>query len=256
VPLHAKTYVGEAQAKLIDDLLDVSRIVTGKLHLNTGEVRLPDLRRDPTAVGHAAGAYPGTLPVYADVPTSGLAAATAAHLATLLRYAAGPGQVAGTSNGELPPGYLPLTKADGLGELAAYTKRAADAVATQRGDVPGLAAPAPGRPSPPPTAPSTSTGQPPDAGGVPAPPPLPGPVASSATASPAPGSGSSTPSTGPSGSPVRPQLRAVGYHSRLATVTFPLLAVLALLCGLAGALLRYPALVTSVVRRRPRGRRS
>jgi PAS domain S-box-containing protein len=40
---------GQAQAKLIDDLLDVSRIVTGKLHLNPGEVRLSDIARDAVA---------------------------------------------------------------------------------------------------------------------------------------------------------------------------------------------------------------
>src|ERR1051325_6508026 len=40
---------GEAQAKLIDDLLDVSRIVTGKLHLNTGQVRLSDIARGANA---------------------------------------------------------------------------------------------------------------------------------------------------------------------------------------------------------------
>ena len=34
---------GEAQAKLIDDLLDVSRIVTGKLQLNPAPVRLADI---------------------------------------------------------------------------------------------------------------------------------------------------------------------------------------------------------------------
>lgn len=40
---------GEAQAKLIDDLLDVSRIVTGKLHLNPAEVRLSDIVRGAIA---------------------------------------------------------------------------------------------------------------------------------------------------------------------------------------------------------------
>jgi len=40
---------GEAQAKLIDDLLDVSRIVTGKLHLNTAQVRLSDIVRGAIA---------------------------------------------------------------------------------------------------------------------------------------------------------------------------------------------------------------
>jgi PAS domain S-box-containing protein len=40
---------GEAQAKLIDDLLDVSRIVTGKLQLNTTPVRLADIVRGAIA---------------------------------------------------------------------------------------------------------------------------------------------------------------------------------------------------------------
>jgi signal transduction histidine kinase/CheY-like chemotaxis protein len=40
---------GEAQAKLIDDLLDVSRIVTGKLQLNTADVRLADIARGAIA---------------------------------------------------------------------------------------------------------------------------------------------------------------------------------------------------------------
>jgi signal transduction histidine kinase/ActR/RegA family two-component response regulator len=40
---------GEAQAKLIDDLLDVSRIVTGKLQLNPAAVRLADITRNALA---------------------------------------------------------------------------------------------------------------------------------------------------------------------------------------------------------------
>ena len=45
---------GEAQAKLIDDLLDVSRIVTGKLHLNPTAVRLSDIARGAIAAIHPA----------------------------------------------------------------------------------------------------------------------------------------------------------------------------------------------------------
>jgi signal transduction histidine kinase/CheY-like chemotaxis protein len=45
---------GEAQAKLIDDLLDVSRIVTGKLHLNPTAVRLSDIARSAIAAIHPA----------------------------------------------------------------------------------------------------------------------------------------------------------------------------------------------------------
>lgn len=55
---------GEAQAKLIDDLLDVSRIVTGKLQLNPAEVRLADITRGAvSAIRPAADAKRHTLEV-------------------------------------------------------------------------------------------------------------------------------------------------------------------------------------------------
>ena len=43
--------------------------------------------------------------------------------------------------GQLPPGYLPLTTANGLGGLAAYTLAAAADVAAQNGQVPPLTSP-------------------------------------------------------------------------------------------------------------------
>jgi hypothetical protein len=79
----------------------------------------------------ASDAYPGTLPVYASVPTSGLPKQDAADYAAMLRFMAGPGQVQGTQQGELPAGYLPMTSANGLGALADYTEKAADLVAAQ-----------------------------------------------------------------------------------------------------------------------------
>lgn len=85
-----------------------------------------------------SGAYPGTMIVYAAVPTSGLQPADAADLAALLTFAAGPGQTPGDGVGQLPAGYLPLTAADGLGDLAAYTKAAAADVAAQNGQVPPM----------------------------------------------------------------------------------------------------------------------
>ncbi|MBV9822593.1 MAG: hypothetical protein JO144_10170 [Actinobacteria bacterium] len=81
-------------------------------------------------------AYPGTLLLSTDVPTKGLTAADGGNFAKLLRYAAGPGQVPGSGNGELPAGYLPITAANGLGQLADYTLRAAAEVASQQGRVP------------------------------------------------------------------------------------------------------------------------
>ena len=54
--------------------------------------------------------------VYAAVPTSGLPSGTdAKDYASFLRFVAGPGQHPGRGVGQLPPGYLPLTKANGLG---------------------------------------------------------------------------------------------------------------------------------------------
>ena len=89
-----------------------------------------------TALGSAA--YPGTLVVYAAVPTTGLAPTAASDYAAMLTFAAGPGQTTGEAVGQLPPGYLPLTASDGLGGLAAYTVAAAADVAAQNGQVPPL----------------------------------------------------------------------------------------------------------------------
>jgi len=99
--------------------------------LNTWTMPYAKLRTDATA----AGAYPGTLLMSTDVPTIGLTSTDAGNFAKLLNYAAGPGQTAGTANGDLPAGYLPLT-ADGLTEFVDFTKRAAAEVASQKGRVP------------------------------------------------------------------------------------------------------------------------
>jgi hypothetical protein len=81
-------------------------------------------------------AYPGTMMVYADIPTKGLDSSDAADYATLLRYAATTGQ----TDGNLPAGYLPMTAANHLGNEAAYTLADADAVAAQKGNIPALLA--------------------------------------------------------------------------------------------------------------------
>ena len=88
-----------------------------------------------------AGAYPGTMVVYAAVPTSGLPAQDATDYAALLRFAATTGQRPGSDVGQLPSGYLPLTEADGLGTLADYTTAAAVDVAAQNGKLPSMTAP-------------------------------------------------------------------------------------------------------------------
>lgn len=102
----------------------------------TGTWPIPYEKMRSTRAGE--GAYPGTMVVYTDVPTSGLTAETASDLAQFLTFVATKGQRQGLGVGELPPGYLPLTKANGLAPLAAYTLAAAQAVAAQKGVVPPL----------------------------------------------------------------------------------------------------------------------
>ena len=58
----------------------------------------------------------------------------------LLQFAATSGQTPGSGVGQLPPGYLPLTAADGLGGAGQYTQSAATDVAAQNGQVPSLTA--------------------------------------------------------------------------------------------------------------------
>lgn len=92
------------------------------------------LRSDPTAKD----AYPGTMLVSMSVPTADLAAPDARAYSELMDFAAGSGQTPGTNFGQLAPGYLPMTEANGLGRLSAYTARAATAVADQQCEVPDL----------------------------------------------------------------------------------------------------------------------
>ncbi len=83
-------------------------------------------------------AYPGTMLVYADIPTKGLKAVDASDYANFLRFVATTGQTPGGGIGQLASGYLPMTSADHLGAEAAYTQSAATAVAAQKGAVPPL----------------------------------------------------------------------------------------------------------------------
>jgi hypothetical protein len=108
-------------------------------------------------------AYPGTMLMSADVPTTGLPKGDAGRYATFLRFAAGNGQSQGIGVGQLPPGYLPLTAGNGLSELASYTRIAADHVRAQLGTVPSPSDPKepPASPTPPPGAPGSGTGPPP-----------------------------------------------------------------------------------------------
>jgi hypothetical protein len=161
---------------------------------------------DRFATADGANAYPGTMLISIDVPTSGLARTDATNYATLLRFTAGEGQVAGLDSGQLPPGYVPLTDANGLGAFAAFTNKAASAVAAQCGSVPSVtASPAAGADLctsiEPPVVPQTGNGTPIGAG------------------SGAVGSG---PSTGANGQPLAPGARIAGGKSTTTPTTTPI----------------------------------
>jgi hypothetical protein len=76
-------------------------------------------------------AYPWTMVVYAMVPTAGISHRKAVAIARWLDYVAGPGQVSGTTPGQLPGGYLPLDA-----RQRAQTLKAAREVLHQTGTQP------------------------------------------------------------------------------------------------------------------------
>jgi hypothetical protein len=147
------------------------------------------LRTDPAG----AAAYPGTMIVYEAAPTTGLASADAHNIATLMRYASADLQTPGSAPGKLPPGYLPMTAANGLGSLVNYAEVAANAVAAQKGGTPSLYTVLPTPPSSPPSSGTASL-------------PPSGPSGGTGTSAPAPGSPASiaTGATPTSGGPARP----------------------------------------------------
>ena len=120
-----RTFVGPSDASLqaAADLLKPDD------DTGTWDFDYSNLRTNPAG----AAAYPGTMLISLSVPTSGLPPADAKAYSQILQYAAGDGQTEGTGNGQLPPGYLPLTAAKGLGALVDYTKQAASVVASQQG---------------------------------------------------------------------------------------------------------------------------
>jgi ABC-type phosphate transport system substrate-binding protein len=107
-------------------------------------------------------AYPGTMLMSTDVPTKGLTKTLAHDYSQFLDFVAGPGQAPGVAIGQLPPGFLPMTAANGMARMIAYTNAAAADVAAQNSHVPlpssALPAVTPARsPSPAPSASRTSS---------------------------------------------------------------------------------------------------
>jgi hypothetical protein len=169
-----------------------------------------------------AKAYPGALLMSLDVPTGGIARVDAARYAAFLRFAVGPGQSSGLRIGQLPPGFLPLTAANGLATQAAYSQRAATAVAqgtgamplVSGGTTPGTTTPAEGGSAPPASAPSVST-------------PPPG-----ATGGSTPGATASGSPSNVAGGPVAAVGTTQGASSGAAGLLLPLILLLALVGAL------------------------
>jgi hypothetical protein len=210
--------------------------------------------------GDGAKAYPGLMPVYTAVPTEGLDAKTATRLGKFLCYANKEGQQPGLANGELPLGYLPITKANGLGVQDAYMLSAVAAIKAQAGEVPALDAAAPDREeacdfrkttsSPTPT--PTETASPTTPVVVPVAPIDPLPSASVPTASESP---SAAPTAAAPVVQANPVLTS-GETSAFGRLGAPGLLVFALVTALAGSIMRwYDAIGPAVGEIRKRGGR-
>jgi hypothetical protein len=199
--------------------------------LGTWPIPYDTLRTDPGG----AKAYPGTVLMSIDVPTKGLPAGDAQRYGQLLHFAAGPGQTPGLASGDLPPGYLPLSAANGLAALAGYTNKAADAVAAQSGVVPFVSGrPTPTGPSTPTTGPAT-TGNGSSNGGTNT------PAGPSAGSTPGSSARPSAPGPAPSAAPsANGNAQAVGKTTGLGSgwlgLALPFLALLALVALGASAL--------------------
>ena len=211
-------------------------------------------------------AYPGVMPIYAVVPTEGLEDDTVTKLGKLLCYANSDGQQPGSANGQLPAGYLPLTKVNGLVPQRDYLLSSVAAVRAQAGEVPALDAAPPERDEvcdfskPDPTPSETPSETPSPTTPVVDVPPVPVPSAPEVSAPPVAEPSTAAPSAAPPVVEADPVLTS-GQTSAFGRIGTPGLLLVAVLAALAGALMRwYDVLRASLVavaarRRRPGGGR-
>lgn len=191
---------------------------------------------DQVSTSAGAAAYPGTMPVFADAPTSGLSADDAKRVAQILDFAVTDGQTPGFGVGQLPPGALPLTASNGLAAEVAYTRCAAQLVRAQTGTVPPLTGPCPS---------TTKPTKKPTTKPV-APPPATAPVVPVAPVAPAIAAVPSVPavSTAPPSAQIvadAPALTTVGATSAVGRYGLRGALVLGLLMGIGGLLLQWGA---------------
>jgi hypothetical protein len=198
-------------------------------------------------------AYPGTLLMSMAVPSQGLKVEDAKRYATMIRILTTTGQTPGLGNGQLAPGYLPITPANGLGALTTYSVKAAAAIEDQKGFVPAVDGSLP-PPSPTPTPTPSATSTP-----VVAPTPISTPTYGGNSDSGNSSGGQQIPTTGPTGEPAPSQsvaatptpspsqsailAKPVGSTSALqppgGTNAVPVLIGIALLSGAASLMLAW-----------------
>ena len=87
---------------------------------------------DQTAFRSSGSAYPGAMVVYTAAKTTGLDKTTAARVAQFIRVSSTEGQVPGRGNGQLPDGYLPITKTGATARLYAQAQAVASVIAAQK----------------------------------------------------------------------------------------------------------------------------
>jgi hypothetical protein len=236
-----------------DSLIAAARIASPDEATGTWPIPYSAMRNNPVY----SAAYPGTMFVYLATPTAGLPQQDAADFATFIRFAVTAGQTPGFGNGQLPPGYAPMTGRNGLGDQVSYALHAASAVASQDGDVPPLLGAVEESISvPPPVSPSVSSpvstsAAPPPGVSVPTKagfvPPATAPTAATtgAAATTPTVAGSAPATTSPTASAVAFSGKTVAKTSSLAGSVLP--SVLA--CGLGGLLVAQG--LRFRVRRRP-----
>jgi len=187
----------------------------------TGSWAVPYSKMRTVSSGRSA--YPGTMLISTDVPTHGLLKALAKNYGKFLDFVAGAGQRTGFGNGQLPPGYLPMTAANGAAKMVAYTKAAAVDVAAQNSKVPSPSGSQPHvtpsrTPSSSPS--STSNGQP--ASGSTSP-------ATGHSASPSAGAGTRTASPAPT--KTEHVSITADVRSTISGAILPLVLLIALICA-------------------------
>jgi hypothetical protein len=187
----------------------------------TGSWTLPYGAMQTKPAGKSA--YPGTMLISTAVPTSGLTKPLARDYGKFLNFAAGAGQKPGFGIGQLPPGYLPLTAANGAAKMLAYTKAAAADVSAQNSKVPTpTGGQTGGKPSPKPSPSSSSTGTSTSASS-------PG-TSSSAGSTPTP-STSQTLTTTPGPTSTQKIATTADVHSSVSAAILPLVLLLALIAA-------------------------